>query len=159
MQEVLCLAQGKVFCWVIAADYPQLWSGDYMGYLFTPKEMKLFPFNCPDYWPPLLHSSIHVICSLLLQWVSRLWPQQIGRKKKILWSKEIKKLCITWSIAEESCFPLCLHNWLSFYAEVLMQLAIPLLNVCQIMLEFQRVKETLSCFNFSGPVLNLADFI
>lgn len=159
MQEVLCLAQGKVFCWVIAADYPQLWSEDYMGYLFTPKEMKLFPFNCPDYWPPLLHSSIHVKCFLLLQWVSLVWPQQIEEKKKNPLSEEIKKVCITWSIADESCFPLCLRNRMSFYAEVLMQLAVPLLTVCQIVLRFQRVKETLSCSNFWRPVLNLASFI
>lgn len=25
-----------------------------MGYLFTPKEIQLFPSNCPAYWPPLL---------------------------------------------------------------------------------------------------------
>lgn len=157
MQEVLRLAQGNVFCWVIAADYPQLWYRDYTGYLFTPKEMKLFPFNCSDYWPPLLHSSIHVICFLLLQWVSVLWPQQM--KKKTPLKKEIKKLCITWSIAAKPCFPLCLHNWLSFYTEVLMQLAILLENVCQIVLRFQRVKERLSFFNFRGPVVNLAPFI
>lgn len=36
-----------------------------------------------------------------------------------------------------------------------MQLTILLQNVCQIMLGFQRVKETLSCFNFRGPVPNL----
>lgn len=158
MQEVLCLAQGKVFCWVIAADYPQLWSGDYMGYLFTPKEMKLFPFNCPAYWPPLLHSSIHDMFPTVTMGISALTTAD-GEKKKNPLSTEIKKLCITWSIAEESCFPLCLHNWLIFYAEVLMQLAALLLNVCQIVLGFQRVKETLSCINFRGPVLNLASFI
>lgn len=48
---------------------------------------------------------------------------------------------------------------MSFYAEVLMQLAVPLLTVCQIVLWFQRVKETLSCSNFWRPVLNLASFI
>lgn len=48
---------------------------------------------------------------------------------------------------------------MSFYAEVLMQLAVPLLTVCQIVLRFQRVKETLSCSNFWRPVLNLASFI
>lgn len=37
-----------------------------------------------------------------------------------------------------------------------MQLAALLLDVCQIVLGFQRVKETLPHFNFRGPVLNLA---
>lgn len=63
-------------------------------------------------------------------------------------------MCIAWSIAEKFCFPLWLHKWLSFYAEVLMQLVVHLLNVCRTALEFQRVKETLSCFNFRGPVLD-----
>lgn len=31
------------------------------GYLFTPTEMKLFPCNCPDQQPPLLHSLIHML--------------------------------------------------------------------------------------------------
>lgn len=31
------------------------------GYLFTPKEMKLFPCNWPVHQPPLLHPLIHVL--------------------------------------------------------------------------------------------------
>lgn len=127
---MLCLAQGKGLCWVIAADYPQLWSGDCMGYLFTSKEMKLFPFNCFDYWPPFLDSSNRMKCFLLLKWLSLLWPKPIGLKKKKRSSERgnKKKVCITRSVEEGSCFLLRLHKWLAFCAEVLMQLDVLVLQ-------------------------------
>lgn len=107
-----------------------------MGYLFTPKEMKLFLLTA------LLISLLHFTPSYM--WCgshrySRCPCSDHSRRGGVKKKKdknplktEIKTLRITWTVAKTSCFPLCLHNWVSFffYAEVLMQLACPLPQTC-----------------------------
>lgn len=139
MQEVLCVAQGKAFCWVIAANYLLWWSGDNMVYLFTPKEIKLI-------WTVLCFILQYAWCTP----TGLIAISVFSGENRWQWSDRGGRNAVHDMV--EFCFPLWSHKWLGFCTEVLKQLAF-LLNVCQIMLGFQRVKETLSRF-FWKPVLN-----
>lgn len=131
----------------MAADYPH-------GFVYTKGQETVFT-NCPDCTSFLSE----------LQSVPRLRPQQRGHenqqqsKTQNPLDGKIKMLRIACSAARKLCFPFRLHKRVSFHAGVLMQLALLFPNVCQIVLRFQRVKETLSSFSFRGPGSNLATFL
>lgn len=115
--------------------------------LFTPKDKKLFS----------LTALLHFVPQRVAVGASAATTAERARKSKK--NKTQKMLCIACSVARKLCFPFCLHKRVSFHAGVLMQLALLFPNVCQIVLRFQRVKETLSSLSFRRPGSNLATFL
>lgn len=132
----------------MAADYP------HGVFVYTKGKETVFT-NCP----PALRTSAS--CSRFLgsdHSGGRGNQNKAKQKKKNPLDGKIKMLCITCSAARQLCFPFRLHKRVSFHAGVLMQLALLLPNVCQIVLWFQRSKGTLSSFSFGGPGSNLEAF-
>lgn len=112
--------------------------------------------NCP----PTLCSSAS--CSRRLSSNHSTWNKNQNKtkqKNKNPLDGKIEMLHIACSAAREFCFLFHLRKRVSFHAEVLMQLALLFPNVCQLVLQFQRVKETRSSFSFKEHGLNLATLL
>lgn len=132
----------------------ELWRQITRTGLFTPKDKKLFS----------LTALLHFVPQRVAVGASAPTTAERARKSKQNKTQnpldgKIKMLRIACSAARKLCFPFRLHKRVSFHAGVLMQLALLFPNVCQIVLRFQRVKETLSSFSFRGPGSNLATFL
>lgn len=120
------------------ADYP------HGVFVYTKGKETVFT-NCP----PALGSSAS--CSRRLGSDHSRWNKKKtnnNQTKQNPLDGKIKMLCIASSAARKFCFLFRLHERVSFHVEVLMQLALIFPNVCQIVLQFQRVKDTLSSFSF-----------
>lgn len=129
-----------------------------MGYLFTPKENKLFSLTALLHFVPQ-QLAVDASAPTTADGTKNQNKTKREKKNKKHVDGKIKMLRISCSAARKLCSLFRLHKRVSFHAGVLMQLALVFLSVCQIVLRFQRLKETLSSFSFKEPGPNLATLL